>query len=125
MKNLTLKELTKIIIQQAKEKGFGIKPNEINVGEKITLIHAEISEAYAAYRYKKMRGRHCFREELGDTIQRILHLCGIFKIDIEKEILRKIEYNKTREWKWNKMNETHHLGYIKDKNKSSRKNGKV
>ncbi|MBI2023944.1 hypothetical protein HYT00_00915 [Candidatus Giovannonibacteria bacterium] len=94
-------------MEQAKEKGFGIKPEDINVGEKIALIHTEISEAYEAYRHKNIEGKDGFNEELGDVIQRILHLCGIFNIDIEKEILKKIEYNKGREWGWGKMNESH------------------
>jgi len=102
MENLNLRELTSLILEQAKEKGFGTKPEEINVGEKIALIHSEVSEAYEAYRHKNIDGK-----ELGDAIQRILHLAGIFGIDIEKEVLKKIESNKERNWDFNKMNETH------------------
>src|SRR3989338_1567249 len=104
MEKLTLNEFTKLVLEQAEEKGFGTKPEEINVGEKIALIHSEISEAYEAYRHKNIDGKDGFQEELGDAIQRILHLCGIFNIDIEKEILKKIERNKGREWGWGKMN---------------------
>src|SRR3990167_912624 len=105
--NLTLKNLTKSILNQAKEKGFGTKTEEINVAEKIALIHSEISEAFEAYRHKNIDGKNGFKEELGDAVQRILHLAGIFEIDLEKEILKKIESNKGREWKWQKMNEKH------------------
>ncbi len=94
-------------MKQAKEKGFGIKPEEISVSEKIALIHTEISEAFEAYRHKNIDGKDGFKEELGDAVQRILHLCGIFDIDIEKQILSKIESNKDREWNWDKMNESH------------------
>ena len=107
MKDITIKQLLKSVMTQAKEKGFGIKPEEINVPEKIALIHSEISEAYEAYRHKNIDGKDGFKEELGDALQRIFHLCGIFDIDIQKEILRKIESNKNREWKWEKMKETH------------------
>ncbi|HAQ02480.1 hypothetical protein A2467_01395 [Candidatus Nomurabacteria bacterium RIFOXYC2_FULL_36_8] len=107
MENLNLRELTSLILEQAKEKGFGTKPEEINVGEKIALIHSEVSEAYEAYRHKNIDGKDGFKEELGDAIQRILHLAGIFGIDIEKEVLKKIESNKERNWDFNKMNETH------------------
>lgn len=102
---MDIKELTDLVLKQAKEKGFGTKPEEINVGEKIALIHSEVSEAHQAYRKKNLDGVHGFKEELGDVIQRILHLCGIFDIDIETEILKKIESNKDKNW--DNMNETH------------------
>lgn len=107
MGNLTTKELIELVMNQAKEKGFGTKPEEINVAEKIALIHTEISEAFEAYRHKKIEGKDGFKEELGDAIQRILHLCGIFDIDIENEILKKVEFNKNRKWSWKEMNEKH------------------
>jgi NTP pyrophosphatase (non-canonical NTP hydrolase) len=103
--DMTVKELTELVMQQAKAKGFGTKPSEIDVAEKIALIHSEISEAYEAYRHKKIDGKDGFKEELGDAVQRILHLCGIFDIDIETEILKKMEKNKGRKWIWKKMNE--------------------
>jgi len=104
---MEIKELQELIMKQAKEKGFGIKPEEINLGEKIALIHSEISEAFDAYRHKNIDGKDGFKEELGDSIQRILHLAGIFNIDIEKEILKKLEMNKDRKWDWDKLNERH------------------
>jgi NTP pyrophosphatase (non-canonical NTP hydrolase) len=104
---MTIKEISKIIMDQAGKKGFGVKPEDINVAEKIALIHSEISEAFEAYRKKNIDGKDGFKEELGDAVQRILHLCGIFNIDIEKEILNKIKTNEGRNWDWNKMNEKH------------------
>jgi len=85
-------------MELAQEKGFGVKPEEINVGEKIALIHSEASEALQAYRDKNMDGKDGFQEELADTVIRILHLAGIFNIDLEAEILKKMEFNKTRSW---------------------------
>lgn len=104
---MTINELTDAVMQQAKDKGFGTKPDEINVAEKIALIHSEISEAFEAYRHNDMDGDDGFKRELGDAIQRILHLCGIFEIDIEKEIVKKLDSNKNRKWDWKKMNESH------------------
>jgi NTP pyrophosphatase (non-canonical NTP hydrolase) len=105
--NLSIKQLTDEIMQQAKEKGFGTKPEDVNVAEKIALIHSEVSEAFEAYRHKNMNGKDGFEEELGDVVQRVLHLCGIFNIDIEQSIIKKMEMNKDRKWAWDKMNENH------------------
>ena len=102
-----IRKLIDLVMQQARDKGFGTRPEEINVAEKIALIHSEISEAFEAYRRKNIDGKDGFMEELGDAVQRILHLCGVFDIDIEKEILQKLESNKGREWKWDRMNESH------------------
>jgi NTP pyrophosphatase (non-canonical NTP hydrolase) len=104
---MELKDIQNIILQQAHEKGFGTKPGEINVAEKIALIHSEVSEAFEAYRHKNIEGKDGFQEELGDIVQRVLHLAGIFQVDIEAEILKKIESNKSRNWDWNKLNENH------------------
>lgn len=104
---MKIQELTNIIMQQAKEKGFGTTPGEINVPEKIALIHSEVSEAYEAYRHNNIDGKDGFKEELGDILQRVLHLCGVFDIDSEQEILKKIKSNQNRQWNWGKMNENH------------------
>ena len=103
--NHTLTELTELIMQQAEAKGFGTSPNDISVAEKIALIHTEVSEAYTAYRHKNLTGKDGFNEELGDIIQRVLHLAGVMGVDLEAEILKKLEVNKDRTWEWNKLNE--------------------
>jgi NTP pyrophosphatase (non-canonical NTP hydrolase) len=107
MDSVTLKQLSTLVMEQAKAKGFGTTPEEIDVGEKIALIHSEITEAFEAYRNKKLRGPHGFEEEMGDAMQRILHLCGALGVDVEEGILEKLEYNKAREWNWDKLNEKH------------------
>jgi len=107
MPNLSLEQLTEMVMKIANKKKFGVKPEEINTLEKIALIHSEVSEAMEAYRKKNMDGKDGFAEELSDVVIRILHLAGIYKIDLEKEILKKLEKNKEREWEWGKYNETH------------------
>lgn len=104
---MTLKELIWAIMLQAKEKWFGTKPEDINVAEKIALIHSEVSEAFEAYRHKNIDGKDGFKEELWDVIQRVLHLCWALNIDIEEAILKKIDYNKDRKWDWENINENH------------------
>lgn len=107
MKNVTVKQLTELIMHQAKEKGFGTSPEEINVAEKIALIHSEVSEAYEAYRHNDFDGNDGFKMELADVVSRALHLAGIMDIDIEEQILKKLGNNKDRKWDWEKMNENH------------------
>lgn len=107
MNDLTLKQLVALVLEQAKAKGFGVTAEEVNIPTKISLIHSEISEAFEAYRHNNINGRHGLKEELGDAIQRILHICGVLRIDIEEEILKKIELNKERVWDWDQMNEKH------------------
>ncbi len=91
----------------AKEKGFGTRPEEINTMEKLALIHSEVSEALDAFRKKRMDGENGFEEELADIVIRVAHLAGIYGIDIEKEILKKLNKAKAREWKWEELNEMH------------------
>jgi len=95
-------------MQQAKEKGFGTTPAEVDIPEKIALIHSEVTEAFTAYRHKNMQGKDGFEEELGDVIIRVLHLCGALNINIEAAILKKLEYNKDRTWDWDNLNESSH-----------------
>lgn len=102
---MELSELTKRILDQAREKGWGATPEEIDVTEKMALIHSEVSEAYEAYRKKNMDGKHGFNEELGDIITRVLHLCGILGIDAEAEITKKLDANESRTWDFKATNE--------------------
>lgn len=101
----TIGDIQKLIMELAEEKGFGTTPEDISVPEKMALIHSEVSEAYEAYRHNNIDGKDGFYEELGDIISRVLHLCGIFNIDIEQEIIQKMEKNKKREWNWEELNE--------------------
>ena len=41
--------------------------------------------------------KNSFEEELADVIIRILDICGYLNIDIERGVLAKIKYNKTRD----------------------------
>ena len=101
--SLPFEELSQMVMRQAKEKNFGVQPEEINVGEKIALIHAELSEALEAYRRDDMAGPHGFDRELGDALGRLIHLAGIFDIDLEKQLLEKIKVNEDRDWGWDRL----------------------
>ncbi|MFH1823462.1 MAG: MazG-like family protein [archaeon] len=60
-----------------------------------SLIHEELSEAYQAYR-KKLPD---LGEELADVVLYILGLSEILGVDLEKELLEKIDKNEKREYK--------------------------
>lgn len=78
---LQIEEFTRLVMKQAKEKGFGTTPEEISVPEKVALIHSELAEAYAAYLEGNYTKRQGVYEEFSDSLQRILHLGGIYKVD--------------------------------------------
>ena len=63
------------------------------------LIVTELGEACEADR---KGNRENFKEELADTIIRLLDLCCAEGIDIEKEIEKKMEFNKGRPYKHGK-----------------------
>lgn len=102
-----LQDLTRQCHQNALDHGFWSE-GRTNVGEKVALIHTELSEFFERYR-KDSKGEpgdptpdeHCpqFSNqeiELADTIIRILDLSGHLQMDLAGAILAKMEYNKTR-----------------------------
>jgi len=94
---MKINELTKEAHETALEKGWW--DEERSTTECLALVTCEISEAIEELRkgnYKK------FNEELADVYIRLGDLCGHLGIDIEKEIIKKMEFNKTRPYKHGK-----------------------
>ena len=80
-----------------KEKGFHDEPKRF--AEYVALMHSELSEALEADRVGNFENR---KEELADVCLRIFDFCGLMGIDLESEIEKKMEYNRTREYKHGK-----------------------
>ena len=77
-----------------------------NFGEKIALVHSELSEALEANR-KSLMSDHCPEltgeaEELADAVIRILDLAAQRDINLVEAIAVKMEYNLTRPYKHGK-----------------------
>jgi hypothetical protein len=84
-----------------KKTGLPIDPTDGNVfGNKISLIHSEISEALEGRRKNQMDDhlphRPMAEVELADAIIRICDLAGALEYDLAGAIVEKLEYNKVR-----------------------------
>jgi NTP pyrophosphatase (non-canonical NTP hydrolase) len=85
-----LKQLQKEIYQNKINKGF----NVTDICREFCNIHGELSEAYAAY----MKKKDDLGEELADVAIFLLGLSEILGINLEEEILNKVNKNEKREY---------------------------
>lgn len=72
-----------------------------NAGLLLALMHSEISEALEAIRAKDPKDNN-LGEEMADLVIRALDASEYWNIDLEHEILKKIEKNKVRPQKHGK-----------------------
>lgn len=86
-----LKQIQKDVYQNKLNKGF----NVTDVNKEFCLTYGEVAEAYDAWRKKK----DDLGEEMADVLIYLLGLSEILNIDLETELLKKIEKNKHREYK--------------------------
>lgn len=112
-----INELAKEVYKNAKSKGFYDNGAANNIGERIALIHSELSEALEADRknkYCKSEGlgeeltdqefkewfqnytKDTFEDEIADVVIRCLDMSAHLGFDIEKHILLKMRYNSLR-----------------------------
>jgi NTP pyrophosphatase (non-canonical NTP hydrolase) len=109
---MNLTDFSKQIHQANAEKGFW--DNERNVGELLMLVVTELSEALEAHRKGRfaigvdlisdydfvlwfgINHKDTFEDEIADAIIRLLDLSGGLGIDIQRHIVLKIQYNRTR-----------------------------
>jgi len=90
----------------AKAHGWwdGVELTPDVVASKLALIHSEISEALEAIRNGYPQDKHCpefgnFEIELADAMIRIMDLTEAMGLNIERALLAKHEFNKSRPYK--------------------------
>lgn len=88
---MDLKKLQKEVYQNKVNKGF----NVTDVNKEFCFLYGEVAESYEAYRKKK----DDLGEELADVAIYLLGLAEILGVDLEDEIIKKVEKNKHREYK--------------------------
>ncbi len=88
---IDLKQLQKDIYKNKLNKGF----NVTDINKEFCLTYGEMAEAYEAWR-KKQTG---VGEEIADVVIYLLGLSEILNVDLENEILKKVNKNKHRQYK--------------------------
>jgi NTP pyrophosphatase (non-canonical NTP hydrolase) len=104
--SLTLESIQREAFETAKSKGFA---REDNFPEQCMLVVTELAEAVECYRRhgldetgflyfdgKKPEG---IASEMADVILRACNVCSYFGIPLEKAIVAKMAYNKTRPYR--------------------------
>jgi len=91
---MELRNLQKEIHDNAIAHGWWDKFRPIP--ELLCLIHSEVSEALEAYRNGD---RENIAEELADIVIRTLDTAGGYGIDLEEEVIKKHEINKSRPYR--------------------------
>ncbi len=86
-----LKQLQQEVLRNKIEKGF----NTTDVALEFCRAFEELSEAFAKFN----KGQDGVAEEFADVAIFLLGMSEILGFDLEKELVRKIEINKTRVYK--------------------------
>ena len=88
---MDMKEMQKKILQNKIDKGF----NTTDINLEFCLLYGEVAEAFDAFR----KNKDDLGEELADIAIYLLGMSEILGIDLEEEILNKIDKNKKRVYK--------------------------
>lgn len=86
-----MKHLQELVFQNKADHGF----NTTNVEFEFCLAYGEMAEAYQAY----LKHKPDMGEELADVAIYLLGISEMLGIDLEQEILRKMEKNRKRIYK--------------------------
>ena len=88
---IDLKQLQKDIYKNKLNKGFDVT----DINKEFCLTYGEMAEAYEAWRKKQTD----VGEEIADVVIYLLGLSEILNVDLETEILKKVNKNKHRQYK--------------------------
>lgn len=88
---IDLKQIQKDIYKNKLNKGF----NVTDINKEFCLTYGEMAEAYEAWRKKQTD----VGEEIADVVIYLLGLSEILNVDLENEILKKVNKNKHRQYK--------------------------
>src|SRR3989338_6931428 len=88
---INLKELQKEVMRNKIEKGF----NTTDVAMEFCRAHEELSEAFSKF----SKNQDGVAEEFADVAIFLLGMAEILGFDLEQELVRKVEINKSRKYK--------------------------
>ena len=88
---IDLKKKKKDIYKNKLNKGF----NVTDINKEFCLTYGEMAEAYEAWRKKQTD----VGEEIADVVIYLLGLSEILNVNLENEILKKVNKNKHRQYK--------------------------
>jgi hypothetical protein len=95
--------MASIVTTVNREHGFD-DPSEDNVGEKIALMHSELSEGLEAHRLGNPPSEHipefsAAAEEYADTIIRIMATDHTMRLKVAEALVAKVKFNMERPYK--------------------------
>lgn len=97
---MSLKKLQEEILDNKRRHGF----NTTNIEQEFCYLYGEVGEAYEAY-YKE---KDTFPEELADVAIFLLGIAEIKGVDLEAEIIKKVNKNKGRKYDFNDLGKPVH-----------------